>query len=118
MQARITDQQFIGRRSRPGSLGGISCSWPLVGAGGMWRRRATSDGTLQPMLFDLVGTVQSSSCASEPRADRHDDHPAERDGEEGAEEAGVEEPPANPGQSEKLEGDHGDRDDECSPELW
>src|SRR5215472_14661151 len=43
-------------------------------------------------------------------ADPGDDRPAERDRDERAEEAGGEEPPANPGQRQELGGDHRERE--------
>src|SRR5215472_313581 len=54
-------------------------------------------------------SVLSADC-SQRGADGDDDYPAESYGDERAEEAGAEEPPADPGERQKLERHHRERE--------
>src|SRR3954447_23562547 len=73
---------------------------------------------------ELIGPSLQDAQALRPStgrtnrcADADDDRAAEGDGDERADEAGLEEAPANRGQGYKLEADHGGRDDECDAEF-
>jgi ribosomal protein S18 acetylase RimI-like enzyme len=70
---------------------------------------ATGARVFAMTLADTSAGRLSPDC-SQRGADRGDDHPAERDRDQRHEEAGAEEPPADPGKRQEFECDHRERE--------